>query len=106
MFSNSDDYLNQIVGKDIVQLKNNVIPKGLVPLEKCFDNNDVAKNPKVTPNESEVEDCNIGTENEPKFIKISKSLTPENKERYVHLMKEFSYVFSWSYEYLKVYDTK
>jgi hypothetical protein len=94
MLSNSDDYLNQIVGKDFSQLKNNVIPKVLVPLEKCFDNNDVAKNPKVTQNESEVEDCNIGTKDEPKFIKTSKSLTPENKERYVHLMKELSDLFS------------
>jgi hypothetical protein len=32
---------NQIVGIDIVQLKRNIIPKGLVPLEKLFDNNDV-----------------------------------------------------------------
>jgi hypothetical protein len=50
MFSNEYCFLNHIVGRDIVQIKNNVIPKGLVPLEKLFDNNDVARNPKVTPN--------------------------------------------------------
>jgi ribonuclease HI len=34
MFTNDDCFQNQIVGRDIVQLKNNIIPKGLVPLEK------------------------------------------------------------------------
>ena len=41
MFSNDDCFQNQIVGRDIVHLKNNIIPKGLVPLENIFDNNDV-----------------------------------------------------------------
>jgi ribonuclease HI len=76
MFSNEDCFLNQIVGRDIVQLKNNVIPKGLVPLENLFDNNDVARNPKVTPNDEEIEDCNIGTQEKPKIIKLSKTLSP------------------------------
>jgi hypothetical protein len=66
----------------------------LVPLENLFDNNDVEKNPKVTTNEGEEEDCNIGTEKEPRFIKLSKILTPEKKERYLILMKEFSDMFA------------
>jgi hypothetical protein len=106
MFQNEAYFLNQIAGKDIVQLKNNVIPKGLVPLENIFDNNDVAKNPKITANEEEIEDCNIGTKEDPKIIKLSKTLNPEVKERYINLMKDFPDVFSWSYEDLKVYDTK
>jgi len=48
----------QIVDRDIVQLKINIIPKGLVPLEKIFDNNDVARNPKITAND--IEDFNMG----------------------------------------------
>jgi hypothetical protein len=102
-------YQNVIAGKGIIQLKNNCIPKGLVPLKELFDNNDVAKKPKVTPNEGEAEDYNIGkdynigTEKEPRFIKLSKNLTPGNKERYLKLTKEFSDVFKWSYEDLKVY---
>ena len=31
----------------------------MVPLEEIFDSNDVAKKPKVTPNNVEVEDHNI-----------------------------------------------
>jgi len=50
-----------------------------VPLEKLFDENDMAINPKITANEEYVEDCNIGTEENPKIIKLSKTLNPEVK---------------------------
>ena len=39
------EYLNVFGGKEVIQLKNNSILKGLVPLEELFDRNDVAKNP-------------------------------------------------------------
>ena len=90
--------MNQIAGRDIIQLKNNTIPKGLVPLEKLFDENDEAKNPRVSPNESEVDEFNIGTDKESKIVKLSKSLSSENKEKYLELMRQLSDVFSWSYE--------
>ena len=60
-------------GKDIVQLKSNHIPRGLIPLEKFFDKNDVVKDPKVKPAENSVEDKNIGTEENPKIVKLSKN---------------------------------
>ena len=53
-----------------MQLKNNIIPKGLVPLEKLFDNNDVATNPKIIANDEDIEDCNIGTKEDPKIIRL------------------------------------
>jgi hypothetical protein len=104
--SDDDPFQNQIAGRDIVQLKNNIIPKGLVPLEKLFDENDVARNPKITANDEDVEDCNIGTQENPKIIKLSKTLSPEVKQDYIKLMKDFPDVFAWSYDDLKVYDTK
>ena len=73
-------------------------------MEDIFYNNDVAKSPKVAPRDDEVEECNIGTERDPKIIKISKNLTKESKERYIKLMKEFYDVFAWTYDDLKVYD--
>ena len=76
----------------------------MVPLEDFFDNNDLAKSPKVAPRDDEVEECNIGTERYPKVIKISNNLTKESKEKYIKLMKEFHDVFSWTYDDLKVYD--
>lgn len=69
-----------MTSKSIGKLKNNTIPKGLVPLEELFDKNDIAKNPKVTPNEAKIEDCNIGTNQEPKIAKLSKSLSPKIKK--------------------------
>jgi hypothetical protein len=90
----SHGYLTQLAKKEIIQLKSNTIPKGLVPLEELFASNDVAKNPKVTPNDVEVEDCNIGTKQEPRIIKIPRSLTIESKERYIKLMKDFFDVFA------------
>ena len=38
----TDIFLNKIVDHHIVQLHSNHIPKGLVPLERLFDINDVA----------------------------------------------------------------
>ena len=49
-------YLTQLAGKDIIQLKSNSFPRGLVPLEDIFDNNDVVKSPKVAPRDDEVEE--------------------------------------------------
>jgi len=34
---------------EIINLKNNFFPKGLVPLEDLFDSNDVARKPKMEP---------------------------------------------------------
>ena len=103
--NNKEGYLNAFDGKDIIQLKNNSIPKGLVPLEDLFDKNDVAKNPKVTPNSEEVEDFNIGIEAKHKMIKLSKALDPENRKKCISLMKKLSNVFAWSYNDMKEYDT-
>ena len=77
-------YLTQLAGKDIIQLKSNSFPRGLVPLEDIFDSNDVAKSPKVAPRDDEVDECNIGTGEDPKVIKISKNMTQEFKEKYIN----------------------
>ena len=41
-----------LAGHRVLQLKGNVIPRGLVPLERLFDKNDILVNPnKPTPDE-------------------------------------------------------
>jgi len=65
----------------------------------------VVKNPKVTPNDNDVEDYNIGTKQEPNMIKLFKYLIPENRGKYMDLMRTFSDVFAQSYEDLNEYDT-
>lgn len=86
-------------------MKNNCIPKGLVPLEKLFENNDVAKNLGVKPSHEDVEDVNVGTKKEPIIVKLSTKLSTESKQKYANLLKQYSDVFAWSYDDLKVYDT-
>jgi hypothetical protein len=39
------------------------------------------------------------------MIKLSKSLPPAENQKYIKLFKELIDIFSWSYEYLKSYDT-
>jgi hypothetical protein len=40
-FPHADIFLNKIADHKILQLPNNHIPKGLVPLERLFDRNDI-----------------------------------------------------------------
>ena len=52
-----------------------------------------------------MEDVNIGTKAHPKIIKLSRTLSPEAKQKYISLMEEYTNVFSWSYSDLNAYDT-
>ena len=81
------------------------MPKGLVPLEDLFDSNDVSIKPKMEPLRVDIEECNIGREEKPKPIKISKAVPLDEKLKYISMFKEFQDVFVWSYEDLKSYDT-
>ena len=65
---------------EILQLKDNILPRGLVPLEELFDFNDVAKKPKIEPTGAYVEECNTCSEKYPKMIKLSKSLPADEKK--------------------------
>ena len=88
-----------------MQLNGNHIPRGLIPSEKLFVQNDVAKDPKMKPAEDSFEDKNIGPEDHSKIIKLSKKLSSKEKEDYVSLMKKYTNFFAWIYEDLKEYDT-
>jgi hypothetical protein len=98
-------FLNEIANHQIIQLPSNHIPRGLVPLERLFDGNDVAVKVKVSNEDADTAECNIGTQEEPKFVKLSSSLTNEQRAEYTELLKEFADVFAWTYEDLKTYDT-
>jgi hypothetical protein len=74
-------------------------------LERLFDNNDVSVKGKVSEEDDDTIQCNIGTESEPKYVKLSRILTGEQRSEYVGLLKGFADVFAWTYEDLKTYDT-
>jgi hypothetical protein len=101
----ADELNENEIDYGILQLKNNVLSRGLVLLEDLFDFNDVAKKSKIEASGKEVEECNIGTKEKPKMIKLSKSLPPEQKHKYIEIFKEYVDVFAWGYEDLKSYDT-
>ena len=61
----------------IINLKDNHLPKGLTPLEDVFNFNDIPKKPQMEPLKADIEYYNIGTEEKPKMVKLSKSLPPD-----------------------------
>ena len=55
--------------------------------------------------EENVLSCNIGMVYEPKMVKICKTLSNEERNGYLKLLKEFVDIFAWSYEDLETCDT-
>ena len=47
---------------EIIDLKDNHLPKGLIPLEDLFDFNDILKKPKMEPLKANIENYNLGNE--------------------------------------------
>jgi hypothetical protein len=99
------NFLNKIAERNIVQLPSNHIPRGLVPLERIFDRNDVSLKGETSEDDTGTIQCNIGTESEPKFVKLSRNLTKEQRSEYIGILREFADVFTWTYEDLKTYET-
>jgi len=95
----------QINEMDVLQLKINIIPKGLIPLQELFYHYDVAHKPTLQPTEKGVEEVNIGTTANLKMVKLSKELAPKINDKYINLMASFADVFAWHYYDLKTYDT-
>jgi hypothetical protein len=70
-------YFQDKITNHLIQvLKNNQILKGLIPLERLFDQNDIPVKSTLQPQQEEVEDCDIGTKQESRMVKISKLLPP------------------------------
>jgi hypothetical protein len=100
------DQDNKVVDHHIVQLPSNHIPKGLVPLDILFNINDVVVKVKGSTEDVDVTECNLGTEDDPKYVKFFSSLSKEQRDEYVKLLNFFADVIAWKYEYLRTQDTK
>ena len=74
-------------------------------MERIFDSNDVEVKSKRLDEDVDVSKCNIGTEKDLKFVKLSRSMSREQRVEYAELLKEFFDVFAWTYEDLGTYDT-
>jgi ribonuclease HI len=54
-------FANKIANHQIIQLPSNHIPRGLVPLERLFDKNDVVVKGGVSNEDANMAECNVGT---------------------------------------------
>jgi hypothetical protein len=73
-------------------------------LERIFDSNDVAVKSQRSIDDVDVIECNIVTKRNPNFLKMSSSLSKEQRVVYVEMLRESVDVFSWTYKDLKTYD--
>jgi ribonuclease HI len=99
------EFHDKIANHRMLVLKNNQIPKGLIPLERLFNQDDIPLRSTLQPQPEEVEDCDIGTKENPRLVKLSKYLSPENKSKYAELLRKYKDIFAWSYDELRTYDT-
>ena len=72
----SKEFHNKIANHRMLILKNNQIPKGQIPLEILFNQDDIPSKTTLQPQPKEVEDRDIGTKENPHLVKISKYLSP------------------------------
>lgn len=82
-----------MVYHNIIQLSNNFITKGLVPLEKLSDQNDVPRNPLSISPEDDIEESKIGVDENIKNIKICAYLPHEVITEYLKLLKKIINMF-------------
>ena len=59
----------------------------------------------ISTDDADITECNVGTERDPKYVKLSSSLSKKQRSEYTKLLKEFFDVFAWTYEDLITYDT-
>jgi hypothetical protein len=54
---------------------------------------------------ADVTECNLGTKDDLKWVKLSSILSKDKRAKYVIILKEFTDVFAWKYKDLRTYDT-
>jgi ribonuclease HI len=82
--------------------KENPIPKGLINLEQIFDRHDKYKKKDETIKLGDYIEINIGSDQDPKMIKIGKDTSEKERKDLINLVKEYRDVFSFTYDELQV----
>jgi hypothetical protein len=103
-FTNSQvNFLVESMDLEVVNLQNNTLPKGCIPLEQIFDRNNVYKGKNPKQKTYKVLEFNIGTEMDPRMVKIGEGTTKEERNKILDLIREFKDTFSWTYDDLRDY---
>ncbi|KAH9295070.1 hypothetical protein KI387_038658, partial [Taxus chinensis] len=99
----NQDRLEQQYGDQVVQLRTNKLPKGLVTLESIFNPNDQFRKEKanIQVKREDSEPILVG---EGKTLQIGKVATEQEKSDFIQLCQEFPDVFAWSYEDLRGFN--
>lgn len=92
-----------VLGQEVLQLKTNKIPKGLIELERMFDDKDIASFKSNSGGCEDVEKINLGSESNPREVYIGKRLIPKIITVLINLLRKYKNVFAWSYDDLKEY---
>ena len=85
------------------------MPKGVRTREGMFDLHHKFKRPanvKTNSSSMQYELINLGTKAEPKYVNLGKCCSPRERSRFINLFQLYKDIFSWTYEYLKSYDTR
>jgi hypothetical protein len=84
-------------------LKNSTLSKGCTPLEQLFDRHNVYKGKNPKQKIDEALEFNIGTEMDPRMVKIGKGTTEKERNEILDLIREFKDTFAWTYDDLRAY---
>jgi hypothetical protein len=96
-------FLADSMDLEVINLQSNTLPKGCVPLENLFDRHDVFKGKRANKQAEEALEFNIGTEMDPRMVKIGKGTTEKERKEILALIREFRDTFAWNYDELKAY---
>lgn len=88
------DGKDTIFDEEVVQLKKNKIPKGLVVLETIFDNHGRSKTSEKEHDVKDLEEINLGSQEEPKEVYVGRKLSPKIRKTLVDLLRKYGHVFS------------
>lgn len=90
-------YRNQVI-----QLKSNKLPNGLITLENLFDHEDVKNdNWKLTTNKGDYVEMLVGSG---RVLKVGKDVSLEDKKKLARYCDEYEGILAWAYDDLKGYD--
>jgi hypothetical protein len=75
------------VNIEIIDFPDGPLPKGVIPLERLFDRNDMYKGKSSRKIDDEVIEFNIGTKESPKMVKFGKGTTLDEREKLISLIR-------------------
>ena len=78
-----------------------MVPRALVALEIIFDRQDRKKSNVEQMKPGDYIEVNIGTDQNPKLIKIGKGTSQNERNELINLVKEYRVLFAFTYDELK-----